>query len=260
MKEGQAKANVAKDKGSSTITSFVSAYGKKLHELSVAQPELPDSKSVSVEDHMFKFRLANSDDGLNSASLLVQQMYSWRGYATSANLHHSPNRFTLLAFYDEKNIGTVTLGLDSEGGLSVDEMYGDKVGELRAMNRKVCEITKLAVDQSVRSKRVLATLFHLCFIYGRNIHGGTDFVIEVNPRHVLFYKRMLGFEHFGEEKTCPRVNAPAILLRLELDYAERKITEFGGQMEAATGEKSLYPFFFSKKDELGITGRLLRGN
>lgn len=260
MTDDQPKANVGKDKGSSTITSFVSAYGKKLHELSVDQPESPDSKSVSVEDRMFKFRLANSDDGLNSASLLVQQMYSWRGYATSANLHHSPNRFTLLAFYDEKNIGTVTLGLDSEGGLSVDEMYRNKVDELRAINRKVCEITKLAVDQSVRSKRVLATLFHLCFIYGRNIHGGTDFVIEVNPRHVLFYKRMLGFEHFGEEKTCPRVNAPAILLRLELDYAERKIAEFGGQMEAATGEKSLYPFFFSKKDELGITGRLLRGN
>lgn len=260
MKEDQAKANMDKDKGSRTITSFVSAYGKKLHELSVDQPELPDTQSVSVEDHMFKFRLANSEDGLNSASLLVQQMYSWRGYATSAKLHHSPNRFTLLAFYDEKNIGTVTLGLDSEGGLSVDEMYRDKVDELRAVNRKVCEITKLAVDQSVRSKRVLASLFHLCFIYGRNLHGGTDFVIEVNPRHVLFYKKMLGFEQFGEEKTCLRVNAPAILLRLELDYAERKITEFGGQMEAATGEKSLYPFFFSKKDELGITGRLSRGN
>lgn len=260
MTEDQAKANVGKDKGSRTITSFVSAYGQKLHGLSIDQLDLPDTKSVSVEDHMFKFRLANSDDGLNSASLLVQQMYSWRGYVTSGNLHHSPNRFTLLAFYDEKNIGTVTLGLDSEAGLSVDEMYRDKVDELRAVNRKVCEITKLAVDQSVRSKRVLASLFHLCFIYGRNIHGGTDFVIEVNPRHVLFYKKMLGFDQFGEEKTCPRVNAPAILLRLELDYAERKITEFGGLMEAATGEKSLYPFFFSKKDELGITGRLLRGN
>lgn len=258
--KAKAKAKADKDKWSDTLISFVSPYKHKLHELSVDQPELPDARAISVEDHKFKFRLANSENGLGSASLLVQQMYSWRGYATGANLHHSPNRFTLLAFLNDENIGTVTLGVDSEDGLSVDEMYRDKIDELRAVNRKVCEITKLAVDQSVRSKRVLASLFHLCFIYGRNIHGGTDFVIEVNPRHVLFYKKMLGFEQFGEEKTCPRVNAPAILLRLELDHAERMITEFGGQMEATTGEKSLYPFFFSKKDEIGITGRLLRDN
>jgi hypothetical protein len=250
MTEDQTKAD--KDKWSVTLTSFASPYRHKLQEFSVDQPELPDTKTISVEDHMFKFRLAQSEDGLGPASLLVQQMYSWRGYSTNASLHHSPNRFTLLAFYDDENIGTVTLGLDSEEGLSVDEMYKDKVDELRAANRKVCDITKLAVDKSVRSKRVLAALFHLCFIYGRNIHGCTDFVIEVNPRHVLFYKKMLGFEQFGEEKTCPRVNAPAILLRLELDYAERKIMEFGGQMEEATGEKSLYPYFFSKDDELGI--------
>ena len=260
MTEDKSKAKTDKDKWSNTLISFVSPYRRKLSELSFDLPELPDAHTVPVEDHTFKFRFANSEEGLSPASLLVQQMYSWRGYTTSANLHHSPNRFTLLAFHDDENIGTVTLGLDSEAGLSVDEMYQDKVDELRTINRKVCEITRLAVDQSVRSKRVLASLFHLCFIYGRNIHGGTDFVIEVNPRHVLFYKKMLGFEQFGEEKICPRVNAPAVLLRLELDHAERKITEFGGQMETSTAEKSLYPFFFSKKDELGITGRLLRGD
>jgi hypothetical protein len=256
MTEDHAKPD--KDKWSNTLTSFASPYIHELHEISVDQPELPDTTTISVGDHMFKFRLAKSEDGVGPASLLVQQMYSWRGYATSAKLHHSPNRFTLLAFYDNINIGTVTLGLDSKEGLSVDEMYKEKVDELRAANRKVCDITKLAVAQSVRSKRVLAALFHLCFIYGRNIEKCTDFVIEVNPRHVLFYKKLLGFEQFGEQKTCPRVNAPAVLMRLELDYAERKIIKFGGQMEHAIGEKSLYPYFFSKEDELGITSRLLR--
>lgn len=246
------------DMWSETIFAFKNP--SNLQELSVDQPGPPDAQELPVEKDKFKFRLATTEGSFDSASLLVERMYSWRGYVTGAGIQHAPNRVTLLAFQDDEIVGTLTLGLDSEEKLSVDEMYQDKIDELRAQNRKVCELTKLAVDQSIRSKRVLAALFHLSFIYGRNIHSGTDFVIEVNPRHVLFYKRMLGFEQFGEQKTCPRVNAPAVLLRLELDYAERKITEFGGQMEAASGEKSLYPFFFSKKDELGITGRLLRGH
>jgi len=69
---------------------------------------------------------------------------------------------------------------------------------------------------------------------------------------------MLGFEKFGDEKICPRVNAPAVLLRLRLEHAEQQIAAFGGKAEGAKGEKSLYPFFFSAKDEDGIIGRLQR--
>ena len=170
---------------------------------------------------MFKFRLANSKDGLDNARASERLLSHFR-----ETFNTLPTALRRSAFVDEQNIDTLTLGLDCEEGLSVDELDLDKVDELRAVNRHVCEITKLAVDQSVRSKRVLATLFHLCYIMGRNIHGATDFLIEVNPRHVSFYKRMLGFEQFGDEKICPRVDAPAILLRLELDHAERMITEF----------------------------------
>ena len=99
----------------------------------------------------------------------------------------------------------------------------------------------------------------MTFIYGHNIHRATDFLIEVNPRHMLFYQRMLGFELFGEEKICPRVNAPAVLLRLDLAYADEQIVHYGGQGSAVVGVKSIYPYFFSREDELGITQRLLKG-
>jgi hypothetical protein len=75
---------------------------------------------------------------------------------------------------------------------------------------------KLAIDKV--SKRVFAALIHISYIYAHNIHGYTDYVIEVNPRHVMFYKRMLGFRDFGGKRECTRVGAPAVLLRLELDY------------------------------------------
>jgi len=70
---------------------------------------------------------------------------------------------------------------------------------------------------------------------------------------------MLGFEPFGEEKTCPRVNAPAVLLRLDLAHADEQIVRYGGTAATATGVKSIYPYFFSREDELGITQRLQRG-
>jgi hypothetical protein len=70
---------------------------------------------------------------------------------------------------------------------------------------------------------------------------------------------MLGFEPFGEEKICPRVNAPAVLLRLDLKQADEQIVLYGGMGAAAAGVKSIYPYFFSREDEAGITQRLLKG-
>ena len=242
------------DNWQNTIISFESPH--RLRDLCISEPEPPDSRELAVQQQKFKIRLATTEDRRESASLLIQKMYSWRGYATKPVAEEEPNRITLLAFADEHVIATLTLGFDSEMGLLVDDMYKDKIDTLRKTGRKVCELTRLAIDQNVRSKEVIAALFHIGYIYGKNIHKATDFVIEINPRHALFYKKMLGFEDFGEEKMCPRVSAPAILLRLELDHAEKQITLFGGKKDQARGEKSLYPYFFSKRDELGITERL----
>ena len=75
----------------------------------------------------------------------------------------------------------------------------------------------------------------------------------------MFYKRMLGFQDFGDERPCSRVGAPAVLLRLELDFMGEQIRKFGGLMEQGGNERSFYPYFFPLKDEPGITGRLLAG-
>ena len=44
----------------------------------------------------------------------------------------------------------------------------------------------------------------------------TDILVEVNPRHATFYRKVFGFVVAGAETICPRVNAPAVLLRLDL--------------------------------------------
>ena len=139
-------------------------------------------------------------------------------------------------------IGTLTLGLDSSMGLLVDQLYKDEIDRLRQTKCLVCEFTKLAVDQASYSQRVIAALFHLAYIYAHKIHGTTDLVIEVNPRHVIFYQRMLGFSQLGEERMCPRVNAPAVLLRLASEFISAQTGQYGGAMRELPEVRSLYPF------------------
>lgn len=236
--------------------AFQSPY--RLMDLCIDEGVKAPEEDVRVTREEFKVRLATTEDRRKSASLLIEKMYSWRGYDAEA-LARDPNKITLVAYQNDRVVGTLTLGLDSPSGMVVDQLYKPEADRLRAESRVPCDITRLAVDQEIKSKSVLAALFHLSFIYGHNIHRATDFLIEVNPRHVSFYQRMLGFETFGEEKTCPRVNAPAVLLRLDLDYANQQIVQYGGAASAAKGVKSIYPYFFSRDDELGITQRLLRG-
>ncbi len=49
------------------------------------------------------------------------------------------------------------------------------------------------------------------------IHDVTDVFIEVNPRHVAFYSRILGFVVAAGEKLCERVRAPSVLLHAEVE-------------------------------------------
>lgn len=222
--------------------------------------ESPQQQPASIEEQNFKIRLAHSQERVNNASMLIQRMYFQRGYE-AVGIQKVPDRITLMASQNDAVVGTLTLGIDSGNGLMADENYKKEVDQLRAEGCRVCELTKFAVDQSRGSKRVLAALFHIAYIYGRVLHNQTDVVIEVTPRHALFYKRMLGFEQFGEERLNTRVNTMGVLLRLKIDYVDQQIARFGGKTDsdAAKYERSLYPYFFSKEDEEGIVQRLLRG-
>lgn len=242
------------DEWDKTIVAFQSPY--RLTDLCVDQSKDLAGEESRIRRQEFKVRLATSEDRRKSASLLIEKMYSWRGYEADA-LNRDPNRITLVAHQENKVAGTVTLGLDGPRGMVVDELYKAEIDALRVRGRKIAELTKLAVDESTASKSVLAALFHIAFIYAFHIHKYTDFVIEVNPRHERFYKRMLGFNRIGSERMCPRVGAPAVLLHLDLDYIGQKIAELGGVLPPPPGEKSLYPYGFSKQDELGIAHRLL---
>jgi len=253
-----AKPAAQKRKTSVGQHTIVSIEGRLGLQSLCANPLGDAVNSVQLGQQKFKIRLTRDTQHTHSANLLIRKMYSWRGYETgSSAVNHAPNNICLSVFSAEQAIGTLTLGMDSSEGMSAIAMYKPEVDELRAQGRVLCEMTKLAVDQCVRSRKVLASLFHIAYIHARHLNACTDILIEVNPRHVAFYERMLGFRQFGPERICTRVNAPAVLLRLETDYVEIQVRKFGGLLESAKGEKSLYPYFFTPADETGIAHRLL---
>lgn len=214
--------------------------------------EAPDPYVLRRGD--YSIRLADSPRRSSEVSALVKRMYSWRGYDTENTAVSPPSQITLEAFSGEDLVGTLSLRLDSEHGLLADELYKEKISTFRAKDRIVCELSKLAIDPQFSSKELLASLFNLAYICGRFIHRVTDFFIEVNPRHTGYYKRMLGFHQLGEARNCQRVNAPAVLLHLELDYVDAQVSSLAGSHECRG--RSLYPYFLPEHEEEMVTKRI----
>jgi hypothetical protein len=228
-----------------------------------AEPDkIPSSEleDVIVNQDSFGIRLTDTPEGRNSASMLINKMYAWRGYAGTHQFSDDPNRITLTSTDKGEVVGTLTIGVDSPIGLNADQSFKEEIDVYRARGAKLCEFTKLAFDTEVRSKTALANLIHLAVIYARDIHHCTDIFIEVNPRHRRFYERMLGFERQGELKINSRVNAPAYLLRVSLAYMTEQIDKYGGTFTSPDSERSFYPYFFSPREEKGIINRLLRAD
>lgn len=215
-----------------------------------------DVLEVPGDNATFGLRLMDTPDGRSKASMLINKMYSWRGYAGTHVLHDDPNRITLSASAQGEVLGTLTLGIDSPSGILADEIFKAEIDVFRARGAKVCEITKLAFDPGANSKAAMASLFHLAVLHARDIHGCTDLFIEVNPRHRRFYQHMLGFVPQGQPKNNPRVNAPAYLLRVGFDYVTQQIEALGGKGGDADERRSFYPLFFSPREEAGIVRRL----
>ena len=217
---------------------------------------MPD---LGAGQRLFKIRAADSSGHRSSASILINKMYATRGYtSTGLPAQPMPDRITLMACESEETMGTITVGFDAGSKLHVDELFNVEVEALRRRGRRICEFTKLAMDSVVRSKRVLASLFHVAYIYAHRMKGFQDLLIEVNPRHVRYYERMLGFVVTGPQRMNPRVNAPAVLMRLDFAHAHEQIARYGGKPHLGHAERSLYPHFFSVSEESGIVGRLRR--
>jgi hypothetical protein len=204
----------------------------------------------------FQLRLANSRGLQNESSELVERMYAWRGYKRAAQTSvQCANEATLQTCLGEQVFGTLTVRYDADAGLAADELYKRELDAFRSGGARIAELTRLAVDPEFGSKEVLGSLFHAAYICCGPVGRVSDVFIEVNPRHVAFYERMLNFRRVGEPKMCPRVAAPAVLLHVDVAHVGKQASLYGGR--GSLGERSLYPYFCSREEAAELTRHLL---
>jgi hypothetical protein len=212
-----------------------------------------------AEGQTFKIRGADSEGQRSSANVLIRRRYAWRGYdASSLPAEQMADRITLTATDRQMTIGTITVGLGGIDKLQSEETFGPEIEALRAAGHRICEFAKLAIDTNASSRHVLASLFHVAYLLAHRIRGYDTLIGEVNPRHVAYYRRQLGSTILGSERTNKGVNAPSVLLSLDLNYMGEQIALYGGRSSLAEKQRALYPLFFSAAEEVGILGRLHR--
>lgn len=154
----------------------------------------------------------------NEAQKLTHKAYAKMGYAPTGNAtaqKAEPPSYTIVARAGSTIVGTLTLGLDTaSAGLKADEIFSDMLARYRTASRDLCEITKFAIAPDAPSRSIQREMFKYALELA--LHCGRDVaVIEVNPRHVSFYKK-LGFEALPETRHNQRVDAPAVLQALDL--------------------------------------------
>ncbi len=189
---------------------------------------------------------------------LVARRYADRGYLSKDLSSHADAALTICsAFEGHTTVGTIAVRLDSPRGLNADAVFAAELDQLRCEDRRLCEFGRLAMDYEVSdNKQVLARLFHLAYLHAHRLSGCDLLVVEVNPRHVAFYRRMLGFKVCAAMRLNPRVNAPAVLLTLDLQHAHEQIACYGGNPDGAALTRTLYPYFFGVEEETAMLARL----
>jgi N-acyl amino acid synthase FeeM len=160
----------------------------------------------------------------HAAEELVRRRYAWRGYQAANNCGNgnaADERVTLLAENEGRLLGTVTVR--PEAPLLAETTYGGEIERLRQGGHRVGELVQLAVEEGADWKAALDALGQSAYLVTRVIHALTDVVIEVNPRHVRFYRRVFGFMVAAAGRLCTRVGAPSVLMQLDLEQFARRV-------------------------------------
>lgn len=203
----------------------------------------------------FKIRIARRPSVLQDALGLLNRRYRQRGYGFQT-LTMSPERMTIVAYEGKQVIGTLTVQLDTGRGLLSDECFRHELDGFRARGASLCEFTKLATAPHAPMPATLASLFHVAFIFAHQLNRATHAVVEVNPRHVGFYTRVLGFTPHGAPQSNPRVKAPGVLLVADFKHIGQQLLARGAGAAEAGDPPPFFSHGFSSAEEKGIRNRI----
>jgi ribosomal protein S18 acetylase RimI-like enzyme len=153
------------------------------------------ARALTFEDH-------------RQAYQLVHDCYVERGYIEPhpdgmrlRAFEAMPEMATFVAKADGRVIAVTSVLMDSpELGLPSDKAFGEEIAALRIEDRRVCEITNLAVDPKYRNTPVFSELTRCCLAHAMAI-GYDDLFIAISPEHARFFEEVLLFEACGDRRS-----------------------------------------------------------
>lgn len=205
-------------------------------------------KSKACFQNKFKTKIAdNFSEWIGSFRLLYKEYLS-AGYVnkqTPSRIlfkinHLLPETVVFVTNIFQTPVSTLTQFFDDpQFGLPSDSVYRPELDSLRSDGRVISELGSLAIQKNFRWQNLFLQKYRAMYWYSRK-RKINDLCIAVNPKHVAYYKTVFLFETFGALKFYPRVQAPAVLMRLNLDRFPERLMETYHHME---DECNLYDFF-----------------
>lgn len=208
----------------------------------------------------FTIKVANNLEEREAVFKLAYQIYLEKGFIGEnaqewlIREYDASNETVILIVKDKNNniAGSVTLVFDGAfTRLPAENLFGEEIKKLKNQGFKLIEISRLVINPEYRnSKEILLLLFNYLAIYSFHIKKYTDLMVQVNPRHKLYYQALLGFNEIGGEKISPYLkNAPAVLLQLPLANYQAEVKRVAGNQNQNKKERSLYPHFLKSDQE-----------
>ena len=246
---------------SSKVSQALRAIQVDAEQTAAPEPAAPTTSTCRII-------VAATREDRQRAYALAHRVYLRSGYVPDdsqglclSSFDADEQTLTLLAEDSAGNaVATLSLVFDSASGLPCDEIYGSEVAGLRSRGCRLAEVTRLAIEEPCAdAKSLLLALFNYCYIFSRFVRGSSDLIIEVNPSHVRYYRRLLLFTQEGPERSCSRVRgAPAVLLRLNLSEIESAVKGTGCTGGRDLKGRRLHAYPYSKAEESAIAQSLAR--
>ncbi|PCJ58829.1 MAG: hypothetical protein COA79_12220 [Planctomycetota bacterium] len=172
----------------------------------------------------FTVKVAETTDEKRNAFHLAYQSYLKKGYTTESEnglLDEEYDKWmdtTIFITIDQKNkvIGTASVLYNHSNNLPCFELFD--IANI-TQDLSTAEITRFAIDDKCKhGLQILQEMYVYLYFFSKRNFNIECFLIEVNPRHVMFYEKKLGFKIIRNGVPCPRVHgAIAVLLQTNFE-------------------------------------------
>ncbi|MDQ8021371.1 MAG: PilZ domain-containing protein [Moraxellaceae bacterium] len=196
------------------------------------------------------FKLAETEEELEACFRLLHDAYVAAGFmqpdvsGLRVTVYHAlPTTTTLLAKFDDRVVGTVSLIRESVLGFPLQKIFD--ISAIRRVGGNIAEVSALAVDRRFQSTggAILFPLMKFMHEYAVRYFDTRHLVIAVNPRHIGLYESLLFFKRLRPNPVehYDFVNgAPAVGAHLDLAHAPEIYRKHYAHR---LPEKNLYHYF-----------------